>query len=174
MLLSRFHKFLLYLGYSSQASREAKVGLFCKTLSEFALEYRTTREKLVQQREKKATQRERRRTRGKMIVEVRLTVFIVITRRVLWMISCNVCRWLSQRERRRTRGKMIVEVRLTIIIIITRRVLWMISCNVCRWLSQRERRRTRGKMIVEVCLHSTAASNRLHRHYMTCIVDDFM
>jgi len=69
-LLLRFHKFLLYLGYSSQASREAKVGLFCKTVSEFALEYRTTREKLLQQREKKATQRERRRTRGKMIVEV--------------------------------------------------------------------------------------------------------
>jgi len=39
-------------------------------VSEFALEYRTTREKLLQQREKKATQRERRRTRGKMIVEV--------------------------------------------------------------------------------------------------------
>jgi len=69
-MLWRFHKFLLYLGYSSQASREAKIGLFCKTVSEFALEYRTTREKLLQQREKKATQRERRRTRGKMIVEV--------------------------------------------------------------------------------------------------------
>jgi len=69
-VLCRFHKFLLYLGYTPQASREAKVGLFCKSLSEFALEYRTTREKLQQQREKKATQKERRRTRGKMIVEV--------------------------------------------------------------------------------------------------------
>ena len=67
---TRFNKFLLYLGYTRQASREAKVGLFCKTVSEFALEYRTTREKLLQQREKKATQKERRRTRGKMIVEV--------------------------------------------------------------------------------------------------------
>jgi len=66
----RFHKFLLYLGYLPQASRDAKVGVFCKTMSEFALEYRTTREKLLQQREKKATQKERRRTRGKMIVEV--------------------------------------------------------------------------------------------------------
>jgi len=73
-MLFRFHKFLLYLGFTPQASREAKVGLFCKTVSEFALEYRTTREKLLQQREKKATQRERRRTRGKMIVEVCLTV----------------------------------------------------------------------------------------------------
>lgn len=43
---------------------------FCKTLSEFALEYRTTREKVVQMLEKKATQRERKKTRGKMIVDV--------------------------------------------------------------------------------------------------------
>jgi len=80
LLLQRFHKFLLYLGYSAQASREAKVGVFCKTVSEFALEYRTTREKLLQQREKKATQKERRRTRGKMIVEVFFIsiVFIII------------------------------------------------------------------------------------------------
>jgi len=82
LLLSRFHKFLLYLGYSSQASREAKVGLFCKTVSEFALEYRTTREKLLQQREKKATQRERRRTRGKMIVEVFIFIIIFVIKHI--------------------------------------------------------------------------------------------
>jgi hypothetical protein len=69
-LAGRFNKFLLYLGYTSQSAREVKIGLLCKAVSEFALEYRTTREKLIQQREKKANQRERRKTRGKMIVEV--------------------------------------------------------------------------------------------------------
>ena len=53
-------------------SREAKVNVVCKTVSEFALEYRTTREKVIQQREKKATNRERKKTRGKMIVDVSL------------------------------------------------------------------------------------------------------
>jgi len=47
-----------------------KVTVFCKAISEFALEYRTTREKLLQEREKKASQKERKKTRGKMIVEV--------------------------------------------------------------------------------------------------------
>ncbi len=44
----------------------------CKTIAEFALEYRTTREKVTQQREKKASNRERKKTRGKMIVDVRV------------------------------------------------------------------------------------------------------
>jgi len=46
------------------------VGEFCKTMSDFALEYRTTRERVMHQRQKKATQRQRNMTRGKMIVEV--------------------------------------------------------------------------------------------------------
>ncbi len=65
-----FQKFLLFLGYPPQAAREVKVTVFCKAISEFSLEYRTTRDKLLQQREKKASQKERKKTRGKMIVEV--------------------------------------------------------------------------------------------------------
>lgn len=68
-LMNRFYKFLLYLGYTSEAAREVKVTSFCKTLSEFALEYRTIREKLMLQREKKLSDKERKKTRGKMIVE---------------------------------------------------------------------------------------------------------
>lgn len=68
--LNRFHKFLLYLGYTAETAREIKIGTFCKTFSEFSLEYRTIQEKLLQQREKKANQKERKKTRGKMIVEV--------------------------------------------------------------------------------------------------------
>jgi len=97
--LWRFHKFLLYLGYTPQASREAKVGLFCKTVSEFALEYRTTREKLLQQREKKATQRERRRTRGKMIVEVLASILNFVLglkcKNVSWRgLKCSLFTWI--------------------------------------------------------------------------------
>ncbi len=41
----------------------------CKIISEFALEYRTTREKVLQQIEKKRVYRQRNRTRGKMITD---------------------------------------------------------------------------------------------------------
>ena len=47
------------------------MSFFCRMLSEFALEYRTTKEKVTQTREKKASQKERSKTRGKMITEVR-------------------------------------------------------------------------------------------------------
>ena len=68
-VLNRFHKFLLFLGYPPNMASDVKVNVFCKTLSEFALEFRTTREKVLQQKEKKANQKERKKTRGKMILE---------------------------------------------------------------------------------------------------------
>lgn len=66
----RFHAFLLYLGYSAQAAREVRIMQFCHTLREFALEYRTCRERVLQQQKKRATCRERNKTRGRMITEV--------------------------------------------------------------------------------------------------------
>lgn len=42
----------------------------CRIISEFALEYRTTRERVHQQMEKKASHRERNKTRGKMIIDI--------------------------------------------------------------------------------------------------------
>jgi len=83
--LLRFNKFLLYFGYSVAAARDVKVGVFCKTLSDFALEYRTTRDRVVHQRQKKATQRQRNMTRGKMIVEVSRAMCYVVD------VSCR--RW---------------------------------------------------------------------------------
>lgn len=68
--LPRFHAFLLYLGYTAQAAREVRVTRFCHTLREFALEYRTCRERVLQQQQKRATYRERNKTRGRMITEV--------------------------------------------------------------------------------------------------------
>ncbi|RVE47409.1 hypothetical protein evm_007919 [Chilo suppressalis] len=42
---------------------------FLKVIAEFALEYRTTRERVLQQLEKRANHRERNKTRGKMIID---------------------------------------------------------------------------------------------------------
>ncbi|XP_035137989.3 FH1/FH2 domain-containing protein 1 isoform X4 [Callithrix jacchus] len=66
---NRFHAFLLYLGYTPQAAREVRITQFCHTMREFALEYRTCRERVLQQQQKRATYRERNKTRGRMITE---------------------------------------------------------------------------------------------------------
>lgn len=66
----RYNKLLLFLGFAVHDARELKINHFCKVVSEFALEYRTTKEKVVQMLQKKANQRERKKTRGKMIVDV--------------------------------------------------------------------------------------------------------
>ncbi|XP_048253560.1 FH1/FH2 domain-containing protein 3-like isoform X4 [Haliotis rufescens] len=68
-VINRYHKFLLFMGLPVHMAKDQRINHFCKIISEFALEYRTTRDKVIQQREKKANQRERKKTRGKMIVE---------------------------------------------------------------------------------------------------------
>ncbi|XP_067305148.1 FH1/FH2 domain-containing protein 3 isoform X2 [Pseudorasbora parva] len=68
-IINRFHSFLLFLGHPPYAIREVSVHRFSKILSEFALEYRTTRERVLQQKQKRANHRERNKTRGKMITE---------------------------------------------------------------------------------------------------------
>lgn len=59
----------MYLGYSRNQALEYKVKEFCKLISEFALEYKTVRDRLLQQQEKRANHRERHKTRGKMITD---------------------------------------------------------------------------------------------------------
>uniref|UniRef100_A0A8C1TXM0 Formin homology 2 domain containing 3b n=1 Tax=Cyprinus carpio TaxID=7962 RepID=A0A8C1TXM0_CYPCA len=68
-IINRFHSFLLFLGHPPYAIREVSIHHFSKILSEFALEYRTTRERVLQQKQKRANHRERNKTRGKMITE---------------------------------------------------------------------------------------------------------
>lgn len=75
----RFHSFLLFLGHPPYAIRDVSVHRFSKILSEFALEYRTTRERVLQQKQKRASHRERNKTRGKMITDVSLPTVLVIT-----------------------------------------------------------------------------------------------
>uniref|UniRef100_A0AAR2IN97 Formin homology 2 domain containing 3a n=1 Tax=Pygocentrus nattereri TaxID=42514 RepID=A0AAR2IN97_PYGNA len=69
-IINRFHSFLLYLGHPPYGVREISVHRFSKIMSEFALEYRTTRERILQQKQKRADHRERNKTRGKMIMDV--------------------------------------------------------------------------------------------------------
>ncbi|XP_019946253.1 FH1/FH2 domain-containing protein 3 isoform X4 [Paralichthys olivaceus] len=69
-IINRFHSFLLYLGHPAYSVREVSVHRFSKILSEFALEYRTTRDRVLQQKQKRADHRERNKTRGKMIMDV--------------------------------------------------------------------------------------------------------
>ena len=57
------------MGYPPQVAREMKVNTVCKIISEFALDYKTTRDKIVQARKRKEEKRERNKTRGKMIME---------------------------------------------------------------------------------------------------------
>jgi hypothetical protein len=67
---NRFQRFLLWLGYSRGSIQETKITHFCKILSEFALEYRTTRERIMAGKQKDQIRGERRKTRGIMISEV--------------------------------------------------------------------------------------------------------
>ncbi|KAK9886767.1 hypothetical protein WA026_018417 [Henosepilachna vigintioctopunctata] len=69
-VMNRFYKFLLWLGLPLHQISDTKPNEFCRVISEFALEYRTTRERVLQQLEKKANHRERNKTRGKMITDV--------------------------------------------------------------------------------------------------------
>ncbi|CAG7837287.1 unnamed protein product [Allacma fusca] len=68
-IVNRYHKFLLWLGVLAHQVTTTKPHTLFKIISEFALEYRTTRERVLQQLQKKANHRERNKTRGKMITE---------------------------------------------------------------------------------------------------------
>lgn len=85
--LCRFHSFLLYLGHPPYSVREISVNRFSKILSEFALEYRTTRERVLQQKQKRADHRERNKTRGKMIMDVNAPVSISCRRSLSSCVS---------------------------------------------------------------------------------------
>ncbi|XP_051526700.1 FH1/FH2 domain-containing protein 3-like isoform X4 [Myxocyprinus asiaticus] len=69
-IMNRFHAFLLFLGHPVYSVREISVNRFSKIISEFALEYRTTRDRVLQQKQKRANHRERNKTRGKMITDI--------------------------------------------------------------------------------------------------------
>lgn len=63
---NRWHSFLLYFGYSVDEIPNQNPNEVFKMVTEFALEYRTTRDKILQQRKRMAEKRERNKTRGKI------------------------------------------------------------------------------------------------------------
>ncbi|XP_014366479.2 uncharacterized protein LOC106717236 isoform X2 [Papilio machaon] len=69
-IMKRYSKFLYFLGVPPAEVVKTKPSEFLKVIAEFALEYRTTRERVLQQLEKRANHRERNKTRGKMITDV--------------------------------------------------------------------------------------------------------
>lgn len=69
-VMNRFNRFCLWLGIPLHKVQLTKPNELCRIVSEFSLEYRTTRERVIQQLHKKASHRERNKTRGKMITEV--------------------------------------------------------------------------------------------------------
>ncbi|KAJ0184066.1 hypothetical protein K1T71_000489 [Dendrolimus kikuchii] len=69
-VMNRFRKFLSYLGVPPVDIVKTKPTEYLKVIAEFALEYRTTRERVLQQNQKKANHRERNKTRGKMIIDM--------------------------------------------------------------------------------------------------------
>ncbi|XP_054609788.1 FH1/FH2 domain-containing protein 1 [Dunckerocampus dactyliophorus] len=50
-VVNRFHSFLLFLGYSKMMARETRAEDFCKTISNFSLEFRAARQTILLQRE---------------------------------------------------------------------------------------------------------------------------
>ncbi|OQR73536.1 hypothetical protein BIW11_09668 [Tropilaelaps mercedesae] len=58
-VINRFHKLMVYFGHPLYTIKDAKPHAICKVVSEFALEYRTTREKIREQSEKKRREAER-------------------------------------------------------------------------------------------------------------------
>ncbi|EFP11522.1 CRE-FHOD-1 protein [Caenorhabditis remanei] len=63
---NRWHAFLLYFGYGVEEITNQTPNDVFKMVTEFALEYRTTRDKILQQKKRLAEKRERNKTRGKI------------------------------------------------------------------------------------------------------------
>lgn len=63
----RFHSFLLYLGYSRSMVRETSADVFCKTISDFALEYRAAHHAILQQRVREREREESEKEEGRLL-----------------------------------------------------------------------------------------------------------
>ncbi|XP_065064822.1 FH1/FH2 domain-containing protein 1-like isoform X2 [Rhopilema esculentum] len=68
-VINRYRKMLLFLAMTPKAAKDSKPHEFCKVISEFALEYRTVRQRVLDQKRKKEDHRKRTKTRGKLITE---------------------------------------------------------------------------------------------------------
>ena len=65
-IMKRFHNFLHWLGIPKHLTSDYKVHQVCKIISEFSLEFRTTRERVQQTIAKKKEAKERNKSRAKL------------------------------------------------------------------------------------------------------------
>jgi len=65
-IMKRFHNFLQWLGIPKHLTSDYKVHQVCKIISEFSLEFRTTRERVQQTIAKKKEAKERNKSRAKL------------------------------------------------------------------------------------------------------------
>ncbi|XP_028968731.1 uncharacterized protein LOC100905305 [Galendromus occidentalis] len=72
-VMNRFHKLMVYFGHPLHTVKDAKAHNICKIISEFALEYRTTREKIREQAEKKRREADRNAATARRVSESRRT-----------------------------------------------------------------------------------------------------
>ncbi|XP_054914624.1 FH1/FH2 domain-containing protein 1 [Poeciliopsis prolifica] len=63
-VINRFHSFLMFLGYSRAMVRDTRAEDFCRTISNFSLEYRSMRQAVLMQRER---ERERQKIGGESL-----------------------------------------------------------------------------------------------------------
>lgn len=103
---SRFHSFLLFLGYSKTMARDTKAEDFCRTVSNFSLEYRTTRQAILLQRERErqrsgaespgpntpAARRKHQQTPSQVFTSYALNVRSVLDKMIDWICEPAICR----------------------------------------------------------------------------------
>lgn len=70
-LMHRFKQMLEYFGVKKREAEKKCIHAFCRLVSEFALEYRTSKEHVLTQRNRKQKRGERNKTRGKLIIDTR-------------------------------------------------------------------------------------------------------
>lgn len=79
LIVIRYHKLLLYLGIPTGGCRDLKAQTFCKTLAEFALEYKITREKIILQEAIMAKKEKQRQQQVKKKITVDVSILNSVT-----------------------------------------------------------------------------------------------
>ncbi|EDV25456.1 uncharacterized protein TRIADDRAFT_24577 [Trichoplax adhaerens] len=69
-ILNRFNNLLLFYGFTKSIVKDMRINDFLKIVTEFSLEYKTVKGKLLDQARKKEVQRKRSETRGRLITDV--------------------------------------------------------------------------------------------------------
>lgn len=78
-IMGRFHKFVMWLGVPMNRITTTRPQELFKTIAEFSLEYRTTRERILQQLKKVSHHREKSRSRATIVNENHIAVSIYIS-----------------------------------------------------------------------------------------------